>query len=286
MRRIARHAVRMFLVMLLAGFVGATLVRLAPGFGVDEEELDVRFSHQSNQAIRGSHSNRDSLPLFYLRYLQRTFRGDLGISNTLHQPVSHLLAERAPETIRSVGIGLVVAWTLGLSLAIPSVMSRNWGIDLFASLMAAALLCVPAGVLAILSVIARMPGQFVIGLIVFPKVFRFVRNLFAHSESLPHVVMARAKGLGAVRILIWHILPITAPQMLALFGVSVSMAFAAAIPVEALCDLPGIGQLAWKAALGRDVELLVILTLIVTAITLLANSGSDLLEDSHRTGAA
>jgi ABC-type dipeptide/oligopeptide/nickel transport system permease component len=64
------------------------------------------------------------------------------------------------------------------------------------------------------------------------------------------------------------------------------MAFAASIPVEALCDLPGIGQLAWKAALGRDLDLLVILTMIVTLVTLLANSASDLVGGSLRTGAA
>jgi peptide/nickel transport system permease protein len=62
-----------------------------------------------------------------------------------------------------------------------------------------------------------------------------------------------------------------------LAGVSVSLALAAAIPVEVLCDLPGIGQLAWKAALGRDLCLLVDLTMIVTLLTLLANSASDLL---------
>jgi ABC-type dipeptide/oligopeptide/nickel transport system permease component len=60
-------------------------------------------------------------------------------------------------------------------------------------------------------------------------------------------------------------------------GVTVSMAFTAAIPVEALCDMPGIGQLAWKAALARDLELLVMLTMIVTTVTLLANSGAELL---------
>ncbi len=83
-----------------------------------------------------------------------------------------------------------------------------------------------------------------------------------------------------------HILPVAGPQLLALAGVSVSLAFAAAIPVEALCDLPGIGQLAWKAALGRDVELLVNLTMIVTLVTLLANSASDLAGQYFRTGEA
>jgi peptide/nickel transport system permease protein len=99
---------------------------------------------------------------------------------------------------------------------------------------------------------------------------------------LPHVLTARAKGLGGFRLFVWHILPVSAPQLLALAGVSVSLAFAASIPVEVLCDLPGIGQLAWKAALGRDLELLVTLTLIVTLVTLVANSGTDLLKIPSR----
>jgi peptide/nickel transport system permease protein len=142
----------------------------------------------------------------------------------------------------------------------------------------------PAAVLAILFVIARAPGRLVLGLIVFPKIFRYARSLLVRSAAMPHVLTARAKGAGTLRILFWHILPVAAPQLLALAGVSVSLAFAAAIPVEALCDLPGIGQLAWKAALGRDLELLVNLTMIVTAVTLLANSAADLLGSPLRMG--
>jgi len=34
--------------------------------------------------------------------------------------------------------------------------------------------------------------------------------------------------------------------MIALAGITVSIALGASIPVEALCGLPGIGQLAWQ----------------------------------------
>jgi len=77
--------------------------------------------------------------------------------------------------------------------------------------------------------------------------------------------------------LFWHVAPVAAPQLLALAGVSVSMAVGAAIPVEALCGLAGIGQLAWQAALARDLPLLVTITILVTLVTLLANSGADVI---------
>jgi peptide/nickel transport system permease protein len=286
MRRLSRHAAKMVVILLLSGFLGATLVRFAPGFGVDEQELDTRLSHESIQALRQSQDRDSSLAGFYLHYLTRLLHGDLGISRILQQPVRQLLAERVPETLKSVGLGLALGWTLGLGLAIATVMSRSGGIDLLASLLAGVLLCLPAAVLALLFVIAHAPGRLVLGVIIFPKVFRYAHNLLEHSASLPHVLTARAKGVGNSRLLVWHILPVAGPQLLALAGVSVSMAFAAAIPVEALCDLPGIGQLAWKAALGRDLELLVNLTMVVTMVTLLANSATDLVRHPRSVGEA
>jgi peptide/nickel transport system permease protein len=190
-----------------------------------------------------------------------------------------------PETLKSITLGLLLGWTLGLSLAVAVVLSRTWIVDTIASLSAGILLCVPAAVLALLFVLARAPGRLIIGLVIFPKVFRYTRSLLLRAADLPHVLTARAKGLGTARVLFWHILPTTSSQLLALSGVSVSLALAAAIPVEVLCDLPGIGQLAWKAALGRDLYLLVNLTMLVALVTLTANSASDLLRHSIRTSA-
>jgi len=272
--------------VLVGGFLGATLVRFAPGFGVDEEEMDARLSAQSIQALRQTRATDANLFVFYVRYLNRLVHGDLGNSNTLQRPVSRLLAERFPETLKSVALGLALGWSGGFLLAIATVMSRASYLDTAASLLMGVLLCLPAAVLALLFVLAQAPARLLLGLVVLPKVFRYSRNLLARSSALPHVLTARAKGLGNVRVLLWHILPTAAPQLLALLGVTVSVAFTAAIPMEALCDLPGIGQLAWKAALGRDVALLVNLTMIVTLVTLLANSVSDIVCPSFRAGEA
>jgi peptide/nickel transport system permease protein len=69
---------------------------------------------------------------------------------------------------------------------------------------------------------------------------------------------------------------LAAPPLLALLGVSFAISFGAAIPIEALCDSPGLGQLAWQAALSRDLPLIVNVTLVVSLIMLAANSIADL----------
>jgi peptide/nickel transport system permease protein len=283
---LAKLAGKILIVVLLGGFLGATLVRFAPGFGVDEAELDTRLNNQSVESLREAQGQDRNLFIFYSRYLNQLAHGDLGISRTLQRPVTQLLVERFPETMKSVGLGLLVGWTLALPLAIAVVMSRAWLLDTISNLLVSVLLCVPAAVMALLFVLEQVPARLLLSLVVFPKVFRYSRSLLARSSSLPHVLTARAKGLGNLRVLIWHILPTAAPQLVALAGISLSLALAAAIPVEALCDLPGIGQLAWQAALGRDVELLVNLTMIVTLVTLLANSASDLAGQYFRAGEA
>ena len=272
--------------VVIGGFLGATLVRLAPGFGVDEEDLDARLSAQSIQALRETRASDGNLWVFYFHYLNRLLRGDLGNSRTLQRPVSQLVAERLPETLKSVALGLALGWSAGFLLAVAIVMSRAWYLDLLGSLLVGVLLCLPAAVLALLFVLAQAPSRLLLGLVVFPKIFRYSRNLLGRSSALPHVLTARAKGLGNMRVLVWHILPTAAPQLLALLGVTVSVAFTAAIPMEALCDMPGIGQLAWKAALGRDVALLVNLTMIVTLVTLVANSASDMMGKFFRVSEA
>lgn len=274
--RIARHVVSITLTMLLGGLLSAVLVRLAPGFDVDDQQLDPRLSAESVRALHESRRQEHNLLHFYVGYMGRAFHGDLGTSHSLGQPVRTLLRDRLPITLRVVTIGLALGWTLAIALALTAA-ARVTGWDIATLMVSGVFLCLPAAVLALLSVLLNTPGYLGIALIIFPKVFRYLRNLLAKAYSLPHICTARAKGLGQFRILLFHVLPIIAPQILALAGVSVSIAIGAAIPIETLCGLAGVGQLAWQAALGRDLPLLVNITVLVTLVTLLANSSADVI---------
>ena len=52
--RIVRHAVAILATILLGGLLSATLVRLAPGFDADEQQLDPRLSAESVRTLRES----------------------------------------------------------------------------------------------------------------------------------------------------------------------------------------------------------------------------------------
>ena len=112
-----------------------------------------------------------------------------------------------------------------------------------------------------------------------PKTYQYLSNLVRATAQLPHIITARAKGLSASRIFVWHVVPVIRRELLALAGVTVGMAVGATVPVEALCGTPGIGQLAWQSALARDVPVLTSVCMLVIACTVLANTGGDLLAD-------
>jgi peptide/nickel transport system permease protein len=276
-KKIASHVLLLIATVLIGGFLSAVLVRLAPGFEADERELDPHLNAQSLQALRNSRRHDQNIFRFYFHYMSQAALGDLGKSHALDQPVRTLLRDRAPLTMRLIAIGLSLAWALTLTLSLSAAWLRLSIYETATTGLSGIFLCMPAAVLALLSVLWNAPGSIAIALIVFPATYRYSRNLLWKAYSQPHILSARAKGLSEARILFWHVIPVIAPQLLALAGVSVSMAIGATIPVEALCGLAGIGQLAWQAAMARDLPLLVNITVLVTLVTLLANSSADVI---------
>jgi len=272
----AKHLGRLLLslaiTVLIGGFLTAALVRLSPGFGVDEHELDPTRDAAALRAREAARPEQDNFFVYSVRHTAALFRGDLGISRNWNRPVAGLLRERWPVTARLMGVGILGGWALALAFALPGAIypARIW--NTIAGGLSGLLLCVPSAALALLIFLYSGPVRAVMALAVFPRVFQYLQNVLAQAAAQPHVMAARARGIGRGRILLWHIVPVAAPQILALAGVSVSMAFGAAVAVEVVCDFPGIGQLAWKAALARDLPLLVTLTMLVTLATQLANA--------------
>jgi len=282
LKSIAYRLVILAATIVAGGLLSATLARYAPGFGADERQLDARLSSESIQAIRSASREERSIATYYARSLLRLARGDLGNSRSLQRPVRELLAERGAVTLRLVGAGLAIAWGFALLLVLASWIFHSEAVEKACAVGAGLLLCLPAGAMALLLILLNGPGYVALALVVFPKVHRYLSDLVGATARMSHIVTAKAKGISEVRILCWHVVPVIRREVLALAGVSVGLAISAAIPVEALCGIPGVGQLAWQSALARDIPVLIVVSLLVIAFTVMANSGADLLADERR----
>lgn len=265
------------LLFLLAGFCGATLLRFAPGFDVDEHEIDARRSAESVARLRELHATDRNIFAYYERFLASAITGDLGVSRSLERPVVELLRERLPVTLRLVGYGVPAAWIAGLGCALAGSF-RPGGVlfNLAGAVASCLLLSLPAALVGILFLYLRGPLPVALGFLLFPRIFIYSRNVLENVQGMPHILQARARGVSPAAILFSHVVPIAFPQLSSLAAVSVSLALGAAIPLEVLCDRPGIGQLAWQAALGRDLPLLVGLTLVLAFAVMSVSMVSDI----------
>lgn len=263
-------------ILLISGLAGATLTRFAPGFGVDERALDPRLSPRSLEAIHREHAAEQNPLTFYVHFLGGVLHGNVGRSVVFARPVGPLIRERASQTFHTVMAGLGYGWSAAVLLAAAAAVARRPVPILAAMAVSGSLMSIPSAVLATVCLVWRLSPAIAIGAVVFPRIFPNAYEELRASLAAPHVVTARARGLPATRLFLFHVVPSALMPLVALGGVSVTLAFGAAIPVEALADSPGLGQLAWQAALGRDLAVLVTLTLLLTAITVSANVIADL----------
>jgi peptide/nickel transport system permease protein len=286
MRTLAGKLFSLIATLLLAGFLGGLLVRLAPGWDVDERELDTRLSEESLRALRIANGASDAPLAWAASYLRRLATGDLGVSRASQRPVGQILAERAPLTLRSAGLGYLLAWGAGLLLALALSDRRAPVLETLCAATTGLLLSVPAACIGFLALWWGIGLEWAVAAALFPKVFRFSIRLLRTTHQQPHVLLAMAKGLSRARILLVHVLRPSLNELAALAGATTGLAFGAAIPLEVVCDSPGLGQLAWQAATARDLPVLVAITLLATAIVKTSDLCAELLRSGLRENRA
>ncbi len=281
LRILVRHIARVLLTVLAAGLLGATMVRLAPAFGVSESELDPRFSGQ----VQLQRAEPPDPLRFYGKYLRGLVTGDLGISPSLQRPIVELLKERLPVSIRSLVIGAAGGVGVAFGLAILAIAFRSPVTRVVPLIGSTVLLSIPSAALGLLFLVAGWPPALALAAVIFPRVYRYAYATLVKSSDAPHVMAAKARGLSSWRILRSHVVPVAGPQLLAIVGMAIGIGFPALVPIEAVCDSPGILQLALKAAVARDLPLLVALTMVASLVILLGNAAADVAAEAVRSKA-
>lgn len=262
--RFAVGLMNVVLTVVVGGFLAAALVRYSPGFDVDENAWNPRISASTLATMHSRREAENSLPRFYLRYLSKAVQGDFGISESLRLPVSELLRDRGPVSAPLLLWGTLGGLSLGGLLAWVAVWPRRLPLEIAAVSASGLLLAIPPAVLALFFFFRELPLWLGVALALMPRVFGTARAVLEDFFASPALLAARARGVGSARLAMAYVVGPAAPRLAALTGVAVVTAFGSLIPIEALCDVPGIGQLAWKAAVSRDLTLLSALALIVT----------------------
>lgn len=257
----------------LAGLGTILLMRAAPGYFTEEGELDSRYSQISRETAALRQQQEGSALHLAARDMRAALHGDLGISRQFNVPVAELVGARARTSTRLLFGGVAGGWLLAAAFAIALSGRRSSSGEALIAAPAAILLAIPVAALATLCLLTETGGPvLVLAALLAARDFKLLYRLLRRTWRAPHFLYARASGLSPWRIVKSHLLPSVARELLALMITSVIVAIGLLVPVEVIFDLPGLGQLAWAAALNRDLPVLLAVTLLVAAVVALAGA--------------
>jgi len=271
---VAKWLARTLAVVLLV-LVGSTLlVRFAPGYLSDAREMDSRYGDTARAELSVEAAQSHSIIHMLGSEVDGWVRGDAGLSRQYGVPVFELIGPRLAVTGKLLLRSIVLAWALALCAALLASAGRDpsvaWQIP------ATLLLAVPTAAMATLCLLANAGGPvLVMALLLAARDFKFLHRTLCKAWLDPHLLQARAQGIGVRRLLQAYVLPSIAPQLPALASLSIVTALSALVPVEVIFNVPGIGELAWNAAMNRDLPVLLAVTMMMALAVTAAGMAPD-----------
>ncbi len=258
--------------------------------------------------LMGEHVNPDTIervtramgldkPLWqqFLRYIVSALHGDLGLSYTLKRPVTSVIMEAFPYTVRLALMGAAFAWLVGLSAGIIAAIRPNRLPDRLFMGFSLLGVSMPVFMVALLlqyffsfrlrlfpltsdgSFISMVLPAIALGWNSAGTIARMTRSSLLETMQADYIDTARAKGLYNRTVILGHALKNAMLPVITMMAIQLSGMLSGAVITESLFSIPGIGRLATEAIQKRDMPLLQGTVLFTTVIVVLGNLVTDLL---------
>jgi len=294
---LTRRLGQALLVLWAAFTVAFMLLQVLPGDAIliKFQNPDLGLSPAQIEEMRQAYGAATPLWQQYLHTLGSLLHGDAGFSVQTGVPVSELLAENFPATLRLAIPGVLLATLLAVLIAFASSLTGlRWLRNalhalpsLFISLptfwLGIALIQVFSFQLRWIPIIN--PGEWV-GLILpvitlavpisAPLAQILIRSI-DQVQIQPFVSVARAKGASQRRVLWHHIAKNALLPVLTIAGLLLGELIAGALITETVFGLNGLGQLPQQAVNNQDVAVLLAIVMISATGFVLINLLVDLL---------
>jgi peptide/nickel transport system permease protein len=287
------------------------VLRFTPGDPAERilsQEGEYQADREAIARLRAEWGLDLALPVQYGRWIANVAVGDFGRSFATGRPVVETLAERLPATLQLAALALAVAVALALPLGVLAAANAGGPVDALCRALSLVGASVPSFWLGLLLVwvfavrlgwlpaIGRGGPQHLVlpaaalGVGVCATQARLLRASLLETLAEQYVLVARAKGVSARRVLWRHALRNALIPSTAALGVSLGSLLGGAAVVETVFAYPGMGKLAVDAISIRDypvVQAFVILMTLAFALAgLVVDLVSALIDPRIRVGAA
>lgn len=230
----------------------------------------------------------------YLDYVGKLVQGDLGRSYVSNSEVSREIARQFGSTARLAAAGMLVALLIGLPTGIIAALRRGSWVDYFSSGISVLGVAIPNFWLAVLLTLVfsvklnwlPVLGQGSFKAIIMPAIAlgwgfaaiitRLVRTSMIEVLQQPYVTTARAKGLTSWVVVVRHALKNAMIPVMTLLGLQVANLLSGAVVIESIFARQGIGALAVRGILAKDIPLVQGVTIFVAVIYVVVNLLVDL----------
>ena len=291
LRRIA-GTVPTLLVIISVSFC---VVRLAPGGPFAQEQALPPPVRANLERLYGLD---EPLTVQYAHYLRGLLRGDFGPSLRQRDfTVSELIAQGLPLSATLGLAAILLAVLTGVPAGILAALWRNRAADYCITTLAAVALALPSFVtgplfallfglyLRWLPVAGWQHGAprylvlpvLTLALPVAAYLARLTRASLLEVLAAHYVLSARARGLGAARVLWRHALRPALMPVVSYLGPAVAFVMTGSLVVETVFGLPGTGRYLVEGAIDRDYPLVMGMVVVYGALTLLLNLIADLI---------
>lgn len=242
----------------------------------------------------------------YITWVANVFKGDLGNSIFMNQPVSQAIFEHIGPTLSLAILAQVIALIIAIPFGIIAAYKRGsitdytlMGVSLFGmavpSFLLGLFLMLLIGVkLQWLPVAGYEPLsnglwahlQYLIlpgislGTIQAALITRMTRSSMLEILNLNYIKTARSKGLNELKVLVKHAFRNAFLPILTVIGQTFGTLVTGAVVVESIFNIPGLGQLILNSIARRDFAVIQGVVLSVTLMYVTINLIVDLLYGS------
>ena len=245
----------------------------------------------------------DPLQLQYWHWLWGVLQGDLGRSLTMDRPAGPVIADALGRSAVLAGFSFLIVTVLGIGFGVYAASRQGRAADHVVGVIQLLFIAVPDFFWAILAILvfAALLGWLpatgyaplsdgvgpwathlvlpvvvlAVGLVA--HVSRLTRAAMLEALRSRYVLMARAKGLSARRVLWRHAAPNAMLPAITVLAIDFGLLIGGAVVIESVFAYPGLGRLLVYAIQRHDLPLLQAGMLVLTAVYALANLVADLL---------